>query len=145
MTSTAPFSPASLTDERAMAPLLAALTVDQLYDLIGWCEHVARPALEAELKEKLPRLLREAASTLYADAVADTESLAVRVECVTNPNYDDGVYWDDTVYVHHLDGTVTPVAFDDTEIGNALADYSRLEQPVHGSNLFIDLVTGAFS
>jgi hypothetical protein len=49
------------------------------------------------------------------------------------------------VYFHHLDRTVTLVCIAGEEIGHVLADYSRLEHPVHGSNLFIDLLTGAFS
>ncbi|MBV9025909.1 MAG: hypothetical protein JO362_19455 [Streptomycetaceae bacterium] len=143
----APSPPLSvlLTDEEATAPLLNALTVDQLYDLIGWCEQRAGVTLEAQLKEKLPRLLHEAGATLYVKGEADTESPALRVELVTDPNYEDGVYWDDTVYFHHGDTTVTDVDFEGTEIGDALADYSRLDRPVHGSNLFIDLATGEIS
>ncbi|MEY9840629.1 hypothetical protein [Streptacidiphilus sp. EB103A] len=146
MTETAaPLTTDHLTDKATMADLLDQMTVEQLHDLMDWCETRANASIRATILAELPRLLSEEGAALFRDGATDTESPALAVEFVTDPNYDDAVYWADTVYFHHADGTVTDVEFNGTKIGDLLTDYSALDFPVHGSHLFIDLVTGTFS
>ncbi|MEU0857481.1 hypothetical protein ABZ352_18860 [Streptomyces griseofuscus] len=82
----------------------------------------------------------------------------VRVEFVTNADYEDGVYWDeDTVYLHHADGTVAEfgdftgpededaeyAALDDM-FRELLTDIAAEDRPQHGDHLIVDLATGQF-
>ncbi|MEU5900398.1 hypothetical protein [Streptomyces venezuelae] len=123
-------------------PVLQTMDREALYDLAGWCETEADSRIMGELLDAL-RVLTA------------TEPVA-RIEFVTDPNYDDGVYWDDEVfYLHRADGTVEPFVFpEDSDAGyeeaderfrELLADYSRQDPPIHGAHLIVDLVSGEFS
>lgn len=134
-----------LADKDRLRPLLQAMTREALYDLAGWCETEADSRIEGELLNVLRALVAP-------------EPVA-RIEFVTNPNYDDGVYWDDeTIYLHRADGTVEPFGFpEDGDAGyeefteadkrfrDLLADFSRQDPPVHGAHLIVDLVSGTFT
>ncbi|MFJ4342629.1 hypothetical protein [Streptomyces sp. NPDC088915] len=134
-----------LTDKDRLLPLLRGMDREALYALAGWCAGEA----DSRVKDELLGVLR----------ALTTHDTVVRIEFVTTPNYEDGVYWsDETIYLHHEDGTVDP--FDFPEEGEAgyevfaeaderfrdlLAEYSRLDRPVHGAHLIVDLASGDFT
>lgn len=141
---------ALLTDKEGMLPLLKAMSREALYALSGWCEIEADSRIQGQLVDVMRALFH----------TGPGEVPVTKVEFVTNPNYDDGVYWDDeTVYLHDANGDVTEFAdFTDgqesdedpqyaaldEEFSDLLADYSRQDHPVHGTHLIVDLVSGDF-
>lgn len=85
------------------------------------------------------------------------EPSVTHVEFVTNPNYDDQVYWDDESVYLRIKGRdePVPIEFADVQDGSQeaaldarfcalLADYARSDPPNHGDHLVVNLATGAF-
>ncbi|MBV1940823.1 hypothetical protein KUF83_30275 [Streptomyces sp. BV286] len=135
-------------------PMVRHWTRDDLYTLGN--------ALMAEGDRRIPgELVAVLRALVAADPDIPEPETPTHVEFVTNPNYDDGVFWDDeTVYVH-IAGCDDPVligftAEDDGSPEAAeglaleerfralLADYSRTDPPAHGAHLVVDLSTGEF-
>ncbi|MFI1769096.1 hypothetical protein ACH41H_44690 [Streptomyces sp. NPDC020800] len=136
---------ALLTDEDRMLPLLQAVSGKTLDNLIGWCsqEHIRRT------QTQLLASLR---------ALVDPEKVA-RIEFVTyDPDTGSGPHWEEeTFYLHHKDGGVTPMEFPDEEdagyeefkdacgrVVDHLEDYSRLAPPRDGARLTVNLASGEF-
>lgn len=143
-TDSAPLDPAWFADAALLRTRVATWSSAELYDLAALLSEAADERVEGELLG----VLREIFGRLDAPPV-------ITVEFVTNPNYDDGVYWsDEPVYLHFAGGAVLAweppeaddEAFDtlDERFRDLLADYSRLNRPVHNEHLLVDLASGAF-
>ncbi|MFJ8301301.1 hypothetical protein ACIQ9R_36120 [Streptomyces sp. NPDC094447] len=141
---------ALLTDKDRLLPLLQSMSREALYSLAGWCEAEADRRIQGQLVDVMRALFH----------VEPEGAPVAKVEFVTNPNYEDGMYWDDeTVYLHDADGHVTEFAdFTegtegedpayaalDEEFRDLLADYSRQDRPADGAHLIVDLRSGAFT
>ncbi|WP_219852905.1 hypothetical protein, partial [Streptomyces solincola] len=140
---------AFFADAERVRALVAHWSRDELYTLGN--------ALVGEGDRRIKGELLEVLRALFVEG---EESPAARVEFVTDPNYDEGVFWsEDTVYLHDADGTVTPFsdfseegeegadpeyAALDERFRDLLADYSRADWPSHGDHLVVDLTTGEF-
>ncbi|MGC4950976.1 hypothetical protein ACLQ2N_32895 [Streptomyces sp. DT224] len=144
-------NPDGFADLETVRAMVAHWTRDQLYRLGN--------VLTATADQRIPGQLVDVMRALYHEQPGTVQSPIVRVEFVTNANYDDGVYWDeDTVCHHRADGTVTeawesPSCAETPEAAEEalwdgfvelLADYSRTAHPQHGDHLIVDLVTGEF-
>lgn len=139
---------ANLDTVRAM---VAHWSRDELYTLGN--------ALMSQGDRRIAGQLVDVMRALLAPQLGDSQAPLVAVEFVTNPNYDDGVYWDDTaVWLHYADGTESPCEFHGDDGGaedpeyvaldegfrELLADYSRTDRPEHGAHLIVTLATGEF-
>lgn len=141
---------AFFAEPEAVRAMVAHWSRDELYTLGNALMGEADRRIDAELLEVLRGLF----------ASEREESRASRVEFVTDPNYEEGVFWcEKTVYLHDADGTVTPFsdfteedeegadpasAALDERFRNLLADYSRSDWPSHGDHLVVDLSSGKF-
>lgn len=131
---------AFFTDPERVRAMVAHWSRDDLYTLGNTLMGEGDQRIDAELLEVLRALF----------ASEREEPPASKVEFVTNPNYDEGVFWgEETVYLHDADGTVTPFSdFTDASLDerfrDLLADYSRSDWPSHGDHLVVDLSTGEF-
>lgn len=141
---------AFFADAERVRALVAHWSRDELYTLGN--------ALVGEGDRRIEGELLEVLRALFASEREETP--AAKVEFVTDPNYDEGVFWsEDTVYLHDADGTVSPFsdfaeedeegvdpeyAALDERFRELLADYARADWPSHGDHLVVDLTTGQF-
>ncbi|MFI0742448.1 hypothetical protein ACH4PU_30880 [Streptomyces sp. NPDC021100] len=130
--------PSLISDSETARAVFADWSRDQLYALVGILMDEGNKRNEKELLELLRWL-------------CESHPEAVKVEFVTE-EYEDGVFWDDTFYVHRANGTVVryewPEETDQEWEERAdqyiarLSDYTM--PPVHGAHLTVDLATGEF-
>ncbi|MET9528186.1 hypothetical protein [Streptomyces coeruleorubidus] len=141
---------AFFADKERVLAMVAHWSRDELYTLGNVLMGEGDRRINGELLEVLRAMF----------ASEREESPARKVEFVTDPNYNDGVFWsEDTVYLHDADGSVSPFsdfaeegeegvdpayAALDERFRDLLADYSRSDHPNDGDHLVVDLVTGEF-
>ena len=141
--------PAFFADRDAVLAMVARWTRDELYALGN--------VLMGEGDRRIEGQLLDVLRALCAQMRNETEPSVVRVEFVTDANYDDGVFWEDeTIYLHRADGSVGLFDFEEDDgedpeftaldegFRDLLADYSRTDHPQHGAHLIVDLTTGVF-
>jgi len=137
----------AMLSKEQMSTLLPQLTRDELYELGNWLRDTADERIEQELLQVLRAMCSRCPSPAGDQATS--------IEFVTNPNYPEGVYWDEeTFWLHGADGQdwqyEEPEQRDDSttaldiQFRDLLADYSRIDRPEHNSNLTVNLPTGTF-
>ncbi|MFG2210551.1 hypothetical protein [Streptomyces sp. NPDC048638] len=117
--------------------LLDTLTTAQLYDIETACVERQRTYYGRKLVTALRLRTRE----LVADRETDSRWPVVGVVFGTC-EWENGVFWETTGEVRHLDGTRSFVDLDFEDVSGLLADLSGTERPCGGERLRVDLLTG---
>ena len=132
---------AHFADEAAAAAMVRHWSRAELYALGNVLFTEADRRIEGELLEVL-RIV----------CAGQDEGPVAQVEFVTNPNYEDGIYWDEHTIWLHIAGRQEPVQLDidgtselEQQFCQLMADYSCADRPENGAHLVVDLGAGTFT